>query len=158
VLVLGAIVDQQQDGCRRHTLTQQLQPGLGLAIEPVQIFDQQQQGLVQAFAQQHPGDRLEGAAAAQRGIHLGQLGGGLSIPQQGQQVGQGVFQAPIQGEQLARHLLAPPPRLILGRELEVVFEQLQQRQIRIRLAVRHGKSLQHQATVRSAQLELVVQP
>ena len=74
VLVLRAIVDQQQDGRRRHTLAQQLQPGLGLAIEPVQVFDQQQQGLVQAFAQQHPGDRLEGAAAA--GVPSGPVGRG----------------------------------------------------------------------------------
>ena len=37
MLVLGAIVDQQQDGRRRDALTQQVQPGIGLAIEPVSL-------------------------------------------------------------------------------------------------------------------------
>ena len=43
VLVLGAIVDQQEDAGRRQALDQAVQQGLGLGIDPVQVLKDQQQ-------------------------------------------------------------------------------------------------------------------
>src|SRR5712691_8824854 len=68
MLVLGAIVDQQQEAGRRHALDQVIQQGLGLRIDPMQILEDNQQRLLLAFAQQHPLERLEDALAALRRI------------------------------------------------------------------------------------------
>src|SRR5207247_2713482 len=122
-----------------------------------QVFYQQEHGLIETFAHQQPRDRLKGAATAHLRVDLRQRGGRLGDAQQGREVGQRVLQAAIQRQHLARDLLAPPPVIILGGELEVVVEQFDQWEIRVRLAVRNGKSLQHQALALAAQLEFVAQ-
>ena len=44
MLVLGAIVDQSSMGCG-EALNQAVQEGLGLGIDPVQVLEDQEQGL-----------------------------------------------------------------------------------------------------------------
>jgi len=50
----------------------------------VEIFDDQEQGLVQTLAQQQPRERLERATAPELGVHLLQSSGGIRDRQQGQ--------------------------------------------------------------------------
>ena len=97
------------------------------------------------LAQQQAGECLKGMPPTHLGIDLRQLGSRLGDADQRQEVGERVLQTTIQRQHLARHLLAPPPVIVLRHELEVVVEQLNERQIRIRLAVRHRERLQHQA-------------
>ena len=68
VLVLGAVVDQEQQPGRREALDQAIQHGLRLGVNPVQVFEDQQQRLHLAFAQQH-------ALAGPRGCAGGVAGG-----------------------------------------------------------------------------------
>ena len=44
VLVLGAIVNQQQQTSRGQALNQAVEEGLRLGIDPVQVFEDEQQG------------------------------------------------------------------------------------------------------------------
>src|SRR5262249_45574566 len=71
VLVLGAIVDQQQETSRGQALDQAIEQRLGLGINPVQVFKHQQQRLLLAFAQQHALQGVKGALAALRRIQPG---------------------------------------------------------------------------------------
>ena len=68
VLVLRAVVDQQQEPGRRQALDQAVEQGLRLGVDPVQVLEHQQQRLHLAFAQQHALERVERALAALGGI------------------------------------------------------------------------------------------
>src|SRR5262249_34465409 len=68
VLVLGPIVDQQQEPRRRQALDQVTQQRLCLGINPVQILKHQQQRLHLAFPDQQALERVQGASATLRRI------------------------------------------------------------------------------------------
>ena len=62
VLILGAVVDQQQYPGSRQALDQHIEHGLCLRVNPVQVFEHQEQGLHLTFAQQEALQRLQGTA------------------------------------------------------------------------------------------------
>jgi hypothetical protein len=64
VLVLRSIGHKEKDPRRREALDQALQHGLRLGIDPVEVFDHQEQGLHTAFFQQQPLDRFQEPLAA----------------------------------------------------------------------------------------------
>src|SRR5262249_61187189 len=68
VLVLRAVVDQQQEPGRGPALHQAVEQGLGLGIDPVQVFEDQQQRLLLAFAHEEALEAIERALAALRWI------------------------------------------------------------------------------------------
>ena len=105
MLVLGTVIDQEQEPRRRQALHQAVQERLGLGIDPVQILEDQTQRLDLAFTQQQVLDGLEGAPAALRGIEglpLRIVDGHL---QQRQQGWQRRLQGAVERQQLARDLL-----------------------------------------------------
>jgi hypothetical protein len=61
VLILRAIIDQQQHAGGRQALDEAVEQRLRLAINPVQVFKHQQQGLPLAFAEQDAPERLQRA-------------------------------------------------------------------------------------------------
>ena len=77
MLILGAVVDQQQQVGRRQAFDQTVEQRLRLGVDPVQVLEDQQQGLHLAFAQQHPLERGERALPPLRGIERqeGAVGG-----------------------------------------------------------------------------------
>ena len=64
VLIFRAVVHQQQQPGGRQALDQTVEQGLSLGIDPVQVFEDDQQGLPLALPQQEPLHRVEGALAA----------------------------------------------------------------------------------------------
>ena len=68
MLVLGAVVDQQQEAGSGQALDQAVEQGLGLGVDPVQILAHQEHRLHLALAQQHAFQRLEGALTALWGL------------------------------------------------------------------------------------------
>src|SRR4029450_5518516 len=70
VLILGPIVDQQQEPAGGQALDQAVEQGLRLGIKPVQGFHNQEQGLPLACPQQHALERGERALTAWGGIEL----------------------------------------------------------------------------------------
>jgi hypothetical protein len=91
VLELRPVVHQQQEAGGGDPVAEEGQPGVRLAVQPVQIFHQQEHGLVQAFTQQQPRDGLKGASAAQLRIDLRQRGSRLLDADQGSNIGQRVL-------------------------------------------------------------------
>ena len=157
MLVLGAVIHQQHEARRGHTVGQYLQPGLGLAVQPVQILHQEEHGLVAGFAQQQPRDRLERPLPSDLRVHLHQRCRGRCHAQEGQQVGQRLFQAAIEREHLTGDLFLPGALIVLGGDLHIVLQQLNQRQIRRRLAMRDGEGLQHQSAALGEEVKLIAQ-
>ena len=74
VPIVGTIVDQEEQTRRREALAETLEECLGLGIEPVQILNDQQQGLQLALTQQHPLERHERALAGAPGHRVARRG------------------------------------------------------------------------------------
>ena len=112
MLVLGAVVDQEQAAGRGQALDQAVEQGLGLGIDPVQILEDQQQRLHLALAQQHALERLEGALAPLRGIERAEgavLGQGVQQPEEGRD---GLLQGLVQRQHLPGDLGPDGARLV----------------------------------------------
>ena len=137
VLVLGAVVDQQQQAGRWQALDEAVEQGLGLGIDPVQILEDQQQRLHLALAQQHALERLERALAALWGLERAEgavVGQDVQQPEEG---GDGLLQGLVQRQHLPGDLGADGARLIGVLDVDVALEQVHDREVRGGLAVGH---------------------
>jgi hypothetical protein len=63
VAVLGAVVDEEQEARRRQGLDETVEQALGLAVDPVQVLEDHNQGLDLALPQQQTLDRVKGLLA-----------------------------------------------------------------------------------------------
>src|SRR4030095_11451427 len=63
MLVLGAIVHEQENGRRGQAVEEAVEDGLRLAVDPVEILEDQDQRLHSALAEEERLDGLEGPAA-----------------------------------------------------------------------------------------------
>ena len=57
--VLGAVVDEEKQPRGRHALDEAVQERLGLAVDPVEVLEEDEQGLDLALANQQALDRIE---------------------------------------------------------------------------------------------------
>src|SRR5712692_2228636 len=130
VPILGTVVSQQEDTSRCYALAEGIQTPLGLTIQPMQVFKDEDQRLIETLAQKQLLYGLERAPAANLWVHLLERGGQVFHPQQGKEVRQGVFEATVQPKDFANHSLAPTALIILGLNVKIVLEQFNHRQIR----------------------------
>ena len=136
MVVLGAVVDQQQDAGGGDAVHQQIEERLGFAVDPVEVLELDDQRLAQALARQNPLDRLQGPPPPGLRVECRQRVVTLGNAKQGIEVRQSVFQRAVENHYLAGDLLAPGALVIFRSDLEVAFEQVDYRQIGRSLAVR----------------------
>lgn len=125
--VLGSVVDQQEHVGSPHPLDQGIEQGLALSVHPVQILEDEEKRLHLAFAKQHTLDAVEGAVTPLQRVQ--------SIPfaitrrdvQQRQERREDRLESPVEGENLARHLLADAPCIVSTLDREVPTEQIDDR-------------------------------
>ena len=116
--ILGAIVHQQQDLAPGHTLTQRVEKPLRLTINPMQVFKDENQRLIETLAQEQLLERLKRPSAPNLRVHLLQRRGLFFNAQQGKQIGQRVFQAAIERQHFAGDLLPSLAFVILRLNVE----------------------------------------
>ena len=112
VLVLGPVVDEEQEAGRRQALDQAVEQRLGLGVDPVEILEDHQERLDLALSQEQPLDRLQGALPALRRVERvprGILDGDV---EQRQERRQERLQRAVQRQELAGHALADRPRVV----------------------------------------------
>lgn len=68
VLILRAVVDEQQETGGGQALHQTIEQGLGLGVDPVQILEDEQQGLELTLPQEQAFEGVQGTLAALRWI------------------------------------------------------------------------------------------
>ena len=107
VLVLGPVVDEQQQPRRRQALDQAVEQRLGLGVDPVQVLEHHEERLHLALAEQQPLDAVERALAALRRVEAP----ATADPRPGtsssaSSAGRRRLERRVEREQLARHLLA----------------------------------------------------
>ena len=107
----------------------------------MQVLEDDEERLVLTLTEQQVLDRVEHALAALSGIErLPRSVLDLHV-EQGQQGWQGRLQRAVQGEQLARHLLANLAMGLALVDLEVSLEEIYDRQVASGLAIGHGARL-----------------
>ena len=135
MLVLGAVVDQQEQAGGGQALHQAIEERLGLRVNPVQVLEDQQEGLHLALPQEQTLEGVQGALAALRRIEALPLWILHRHLQEGQEGRQGRPEGRIQREQPPGELLAHAPPVVAVLELKVGLEQVDDRQIRGSLAI-----------------------
>ena len=68
--ILWPVVDKQQKSCTGHALTQGVQQSLRLAIDPVQVFKDEDQRLVETLPQEELLERVKRPSAPNLRVHL----------------------------------------------------------------------------------------
>ena len=143
VLVLRAVVDQEQQAGRGQALDQAVEQGLRLGVDPVQVFEDQQQRLHLAFAQQHAleGRRAcAGAAAVDRAAKRAVVRQGL---QQRQQRRDGVLEGLVQRQHLPGDLGPDGAGVVAVLDVAVALEQVDDGEVGRGFAIGHRGALQH---------------
>jgi hypothetical protein len=141
VLVLGTVVDEQQELGRGKTRDQAVKQGLSLGVDPVQILADQKQGLHLAFAQQHALERREGALAALGGIKLAERAIVGQDVQEREQRWDHVLEGRVQRQDLPGQLGPDDAGIVVVVDMTVAFEQVKHGKIGRRLAIGHGGTL-----------------
>ena len=143
MLILRAVVDQQQQAGRRQALDEAVEQRLGLGIDPVQVFEDQQQGLHLAFAQEHALEGLERALAALGWIEPQEGAVGRQGVQERQQRRDGLLERLVQRQRLPGDLGPDGARLVPVVHMAVALEQVDHGEIGRGFAVGHRGALQH---------------
>ena len=105
VLVLGPVVDEEQEPRRRQALDEAVQQRLGLGVDPVEILEDHQERLDLGLAQEQPLDRVQRplpALGRVEGLPLGIIDGHV---QEGEERRERRLQGAVQREEPSRHLL-----------------------------------------------------
>ena len=92
--VLGAVVHEEEHPGRRQALDQAVQDGLGLAVDPVEVLEDDEQRLDLALAQEQALHRLQGALTALRRVERRPRGVVDRHIQQRQERGHGGLRGP----------------------------------------------------------------
>ena len=159
VPVVGSVVHEQQHATGGQAFDQAVEQRLGLAVEPVQIFEHHGKRLALALAHEQRLDAVERAPAP--------LGRVERLPrrvldrqiEQREQCRQDRLQRLVQHQHLAEHLLGAAPSIVGGRQGEIALEQIDDRRPGARPARRHRGALQHQPGAHpTGARELVEQP
>ena len=135
VLILGPVVDEQQEPRRRQALDQAVEQGLRLGVDPVQVLEDHQQRLDLALPQQQALHGVERALPALGGIEAlptRVLDGHIEQRQQGGQ--DRLAGVSVQRQELARS----PSRGSCAAssrscDLEVGLEEIDDRQVAVAL-------------------------
>ena len=133
MLILGAVIDQKEDPSGRQALDQHVEHGLRFAVNPVEVFEDQEQGLHLAFAQQHALQCLQGAAPPLQGVQGQKRTVGRQGFEQGQHGWHRVLERLIQGQELPGDFGPDRPQIIAVLNVTVGFEQVTDRQVGVAL-------------------------
>lgn len=144
VLVLRAIVDEEQDSRGGQRVHQAVEEGLGLRIAPVEVFDHEQQRLDLALPDKETLARVDGLFPALRRIEALPRAILHEDVEHCEQGGEARQQGLVQRHDLPADLLADLPDIVPPLDLEVGAEQPAEGQIRGGLAMRHRSALQHE--------------
>ena len=142
MLVLGAIVHEQEDGRCGHAVEEAVEDGLSLAVDPVEVLEDQDQRLHPALAEEERLDGLVGPAAP-----VGRVQGaeGAVLGQSVEQSADGrdrVLQGPVEHQHFAAHLFRDGAGVVARLGAEVRLEEIDHRKVRRRLAVGDRRALE----------------
>src|SRR5262245_32839207 len=140
MLVLWSIVHQQQQRRREQAVHKAVQQGLGLGVNPVQIFKDQEQRLHLTFAQQYALECGERALPPQLRIKPQKWAIGGQRIQESQQRRNSLLQGFVQGQEVSSDLGPDGARVIAILDVDIALQQVHNREVGGGLAVRYRGS------------------
>src|SRR5262245_49223426 len=129
VAVLGAVADEEQEARRWQALDEAVEQALGLTVDPVQVLEDQDQGLDLALAQQQALDCIKRLLAPLARIE--------SVPgrllhghvEEGEKGGHSRDESWVQRQDLPCNLLPDLLRVVATLELEVAAKEIDDGQV-----------------------------
>src|SRR5712691_5924317 len=143
MLILGPIVDEEENTRGRQALDEGIEERLGLAVDPMEVLDDQQERPRLTFPQQQARDGVERALTT-----LGRVEGlpaevaGWDV-QQRQEGRRERLERAVERQERAAHIIANVAALVPVLDLEVRSEEVNDRQIAGRLPVRDGPAFEN---------------
>ncbi len=122
--ILGTVIDEQQDSRGANRVGQEIQKRLRLVVDPVEVFKDHHQRLIETLAQHDTLNCLQRAPLLDLPFHLRQRIIAFDDTQQTEQVWQGVFQTSIEREHASRDFLAAGSFIIFACDPEIVAQQI----------------------------------
>ena len=156
MLVLRAIVDQEQQPGSGQALDQAIEQGLGLGINPVQVLKDQQQRLLLALAQQHALQGLQRALAALGRIERAGRGCPPAGPPGAPATPGVVLEGLVQRQHLPGDLGPDGPRVVVLLHVAVALEQVNHREVRRGLAIGHRGAFEHEPPWRIVRVDELI--
>jgi len=125
VSVLRAVVHEQHQTRGTQTVDQAVEQGLSLVVDPVEVFDDEEERLRSGLAQeQHPLRVVDGALPTGRRVErLPSTVVDVHV-EKGQKRWQRRLQRPIEGQQLSRYFLADFAEVVPVLDHEIALEQV----------------------------------
>ena len=148
MLILRAIIDQEENTGGRQALDQAIEEGLGFRINPVQVLTDQQHRLHLALAEQHPLQGIERALAALRRVEREERAVRRQHVQEREQRRHSVLEQRVERQDLAGDLGADGTHVIAVVHMTVALEQFDEWEIRRGLAVGDRGTLQDPPSLR----------
>ena len=108
---------------------------LTLIVQPMQIFDYQQERAIDGFRQEKPRDGVQSPRLAQLRVHAGETILVIRNLKQSVQIREPVLQVRIERSDLGCDLLATRMNAVLADDVEIAMQELDNRQIGRALAV-----------------------
>jgi hypothetical protein len=122
VLVLWAVIDEQQQAHRPQGVDEPIEERLTLGVDPVEVFEQDDHGLTAALVQQQHPHRFQRAVTALLGVEAFPprvIDRGAEEPEARRHEG---LEGHVEGRQLADDHLSRLERRLVLRDLEVGAE------------------------------------
>src|SRR5262245_15689195 len=143
VLVLRAIVDDEKDPRRGEALDQRVQDRLRLGVDPVQVLEDQQQGLDPALAHDQPPNRVQSAMPPFGRIQPEKRACVRKCPQQREHRRSRLFEESVEAKHPGRDFVVYRAPVIAILDREELLEQISYGTIGCRSPVRHGPAFEH---------------
>src|SRR6516164_6449262 len=99
--ILGPVVNQQQDAGVGNRIGQQVEHGLRLRVDPMEILENDDERLLEALADENALEPLLGAPPPNLRIHAGHGVVAVLESEQCKEIGDYVFQRTVELQQLA---------------------------------------------------------
>src|SRR6202023_1508219 len=157
MLVFRTVVEHHQDMRGADAICEKIEQRLGLSVDPVQVFEDEQQGVIDALAMNQAPDRVASAAAPDRGIHLVERTSTVMHAEQSKQVRHRLLEGAVESEHASGYFFTLRAFVVLIVDTKIALQQLDDRQISGGASVRNGKGLHHESIVLRHRFEFVKQ-
>src|ERR1700687_4835122 len=144
MLVFRSVIEHHQDVRVADAIREKIEQRLRLSVDPVEVFEDEQQGVIDALAMNQTPDRVASAAAPDRGIHLVERTSTVMHAEQSKQVRHRLLEGAVESEHSSGDFFTLRTFVVLIVDTEVALQQLDDRQIGGGASVRDGKGLHHE--------------
>src|SRR5205807_5070721 len=117
------IVDHHENWSGADAVGEKIQQRLRFSIDPVQVFEDEQEGTIEARAMDQALNRFTRAQASDGGIDLVERACRVLYTQQCEQVWHHAFERAVEREQSASDLFALGTFIVLIADAEIVLQQ-----------------------------------